>query len=246
MRRWEKALWLLVLITVPLATFSTSVGAHAANDWFPASWGANHFTVDWRFGENVPSGAYRDRIISGPAAWNNLNRIMTFNRQTPDYASFSVNVCPNQTEKNGVHWGDYGSSIAFTVLCTFQDAGGSDNSHLHSFQIGLNKFAPWYTGTGGISCTPTCRADLWSVAVHEFGHATGRGSTKGELMTAGDGDGHFPMSWSVCDLTQSDYHSMCAMEAPGETWGRSLNTHDIDTFKNRYGLPPVQSPSAQE
>ena len=119
------------------------------------------------------------------------------------------------------------------MLCTFQDAGGSDNNSLHSFQIKFDSTVTWYTGTGTPGST---EVDLWSLAAHEFGHATGRGKTFGGKATVGgDGFGHFLDSSSLCNVNEADHHTMCQTNiATGQKWDRSLNTHDKDTFENKY------------
>jgi hypothetical protein len=80
---------------------------------------------------------------------------------------------------------------------------------------------PFYTGTG----TPgEKQIDLQSIATHEWGHATGWGSS--------GGTNHFPEGWDVC--TMSPKHTMCPSIPEGKDYWRTLEEHDRDTFNNVY------------
>jgi hypothetical protein len=151
---------------------------------------------------------------------------MYFNYQNTqsDYSPFPASVCPGTFQKDAVHWGPIdgsGNTLATTWICN----KSSNASHLYSFQIKFDsdEGGRWYSDTG----TPgSSESDFWSVASHEFGHATGWTSHFGELTTL------CPQSGDL-----SGRHTMCAKILNGNTAQRSLNTHDRDTFVDAYPAP---------
>jgi len=144
---------------------------------------------------------------------------MYFNYQSsqPDYAPFSPSVCPGTFQKDAVHWGPIdGSGDGLAV--TFKCVKGGDESHLYSFQIKFDSDEAgfWYSDTG----TPGgSESDFWSVATHEFGHATGWSP-------------HFVEGSSLCPDGE-DQQVMCP-ELDGGATERRLDTHDKDTFSDAY------------
>jgi hypothetical protein len=94
---------------------------------------------------------------------------MSFNWQSGDLNAVDYNDCPDDPDKSGVHWKAIdgpGATIGQTRFCEY----ASDPTSIKTFQIKFDKDESWYLGTG----TPASSAlDLWSVAAHEFGHATG-------------------------------------------------------------------------
>ena len=228
----------LMFMGLLAATLSASFAAqaHTASDFYGPKWGQNHLNPKWRFISDFPNGnGQRSRMQDGKQQWNQLGQPMSFNYDNAngDYADFPFLSCPRKAdgtpdaEKDGVHWGYIDGNLGTagqTLVCSFADAGGTDSNSIANFQIKMDSGDNWYTGTG----TPgTNQADMWSVAAHEFGHATGR-------VKGGDGQGHFPDSWAVCNQTASEWHTMCKTGIAGTTWGRSLEAHDKDTFDNAY------------
>lgn len=211
--------------------------AHPGADWYPAKWPSSDRTVNWRFANNVPATAIRDRMKNGAAQWNAVSgSTMTFQFNTPDYSSFSGTSCAATEQKDAVHWGEIdnaGGTNAVAITCTFLDATGSgSNTTLHNFQIKLDHDETWYTGTG----EPSSNAiDAWTIASHEFGHATGRNSTAGGVQTiGGDGHGHFFNTDATHCPVSTSRHTMCQTQIAGASYSRTLETHDKDAFANAY------------
>ncbi|MEA2434116.1 MAG: Matrixin [Actinomycetota bacterium] len=99
---------------------------------------------------------------------------------------------------------------------------------MYSFQMLFDKEETWHFDPS----TPPGpgETDMWAVASHEFGHAGGR-------ITGGPGDqGHWPESSNLCpDLLNDRRHTMCPSYDFIGTVMRTLERHDIDTFRNAYG-----------
>lgn len=77
----------------------------------------------------------------------------------------------------------------------------------------------WYSGSGS---PPSTQMDLYSVAVHEFGHATGW-------------TGHWnQQGWPQFCQDADTYQTMCSGNAPGRIRWRTLGEHDIDTWHAAY------------
>jgi hypothetical protein len=76
----------------------------------------------------------------------------------------------------------------------------------------------------------TFETDMWAAASHEFGHAGGR-------ITGGpDDEGHWPENSRLCpDLLDDRRHTMCPSYDFIGVVMRTLEHHDIDTFRNAYG-----------
>jgi hypothetical protein len=233
---------LLILNGILLALVASPVAAHSPiSDWHAASWPSSDLIINWKFADGVPTGtALRARIKDGAQEWTNSSASqMNFSFDSgSDYASFPYNSCPSlsNAQKDAIHWGAFdgqGNTYGGTFKCSYYDAAGTPYSAttLHSFQIKFDQAENWNTST---SAPGTNQFDLWSGASHEFGHATGRGSTASRTAPGGDGHGHFPNSWAVCNETQSEHHTMCVSNRMDKTWDRSLNTHDLDTFNDAY------------
>lgn len=205
--------------------------------------------VNWRFTNQVPNvgDGTRNRIKDGAAQWNALGQSMTFAYDgQPDYEQPAIwrEYCGDDYQQDGVHWFNIDDSVALAEVykcSSVENAGGTGGTQLHSFQIRFDSSRNWFTGSGtGIA---SIQYDLWSVAAHEFGHATGRGGTATAGLSplptengvvVGDASGHFTLSTTYCNTNATAWHTMCAGVVNGTIWGRSLNTHDIDVFKGSY------------
>lgn len=185
--------------------------AHPAKDWYPREW-KNDLQVEWSFTKGYPArGGRRNRVKDAARAWNRLGQPMRFVWRK-DIDNLDPRRCPSREQKDGVHWriiDGNGNTLAETYRCY---AGG----RLHSFQITFDKQERWY---GGKAKPPRGRFDLWSVAAHEFGHATGF-------------SGHFSAGTRLCK--GSGQNTMCPLIRRGSRAWRTLERHDRDTFRNAY------------
>lgn len=194
------------------------VGAHNQSDYYPNKW-IQDLNVDWRFTTGFSDGSFRSRAQTGANRWNNLGEPMRFDQlsETPNYNPDSCPF-PIQYQRDGIHWvaiDGPGGYLATTPTCLFAEG------ELATFNIKFDSSEDWYTGTG----TPgSNQVDALSVAVHEFGHATG---FYGPFAI-----GHFDPTAGVC--TGNPVHTMCPGYVTGSTFLRTLEEHDKHTFGNAY------------
>lgn len=200
-------------MAVILALMIEPASAHDANVLIGKRW-IRDKSVNYGF---TPSGAplqlWRDRTNDGINQWNSQNQAMTFTR-VADYSDFDPTVCPPSYQKNGIHRRSRdgrGNVLAVTYTCVF-----AGTNELYSFQVVYDQDEFWYISNGDASDDTM---DLWSVASHELGHATGFG--------------HFGSNESICG-NDSGQNTMCPTYYIGTERMRTLATHDIHTFSAAY------------
>lgn len=235
MRRTPRMLILAVIALLVAAVATTVAGAHTSSTHYPAHW-IGLTSVPYRFESAVPTGAFRDRLKDGAAQWTAQGGTAEPNFYWPggdDFPDTSLtghcntgfygaNVLQYQDLDN------YGSGVLGVTLTCYR----TDTGEILSFQMGFDNDRDWYTGTGDANdgflnqCIPSCQSDLWSVASHEFGHATG-------FMGPSSTGGHFSSTDAVCADNDSQA-TMCPSYKPGTERQRSLSTHDIHTFTGAY------------
>ena len=239
---------LMLLTSYLIVTVFVAIPASSHTGLFQAKWGSNRLSdgIKWRFASDFPTGDARERMKDGASRWNTLYETHTgaatffnFEQNQTAYQAFPFGSCPTSggpyagdssvpggTEKDAMHWGVIdGAAVGQTLVCTFAMAGGTDSNSFHSFQIKMDSSYSWYTGAAAPGQNDK---DMLQVAVHEFGHATGR------IVGGYDQNGHFDPSGSLCVATEAGHHTMCASTIVNREWDRSLNTHDKDAFENAY------------
>lgn len=207
---------------------AAAVSAHTSSAFVGASsvggkWPSNH--VEPYFIRNTfPAQAYNDRINNSATVWAGASSdtadaatsfagytTVTGNADNPCLASWSAvywrNISPGLV--GNTVWGKCGSTVT------------------QKFSISVNACCgtPWYSGTG----TPgPSQWDLYSVMVHEMGHAAatwyGHYEDKPALGLAGVCSPYNPTSPNTGDAT------MCGQYYPGQSYARSLQVHDIHTY----------------
>lgn len=228
----------MILLAVLGSVFGLSYAASAHPNWNPytAYWSnTNDDNVNWRFSEVFPSNAARDRVREGADGWGDVgSSVLDFDYDwfSSDYAEFTYPLsCPENPdgtlnrpyEKDAVHQYDIdGAGPAITVSCYTPNGG------IHDFQITFDASDGrynWYNTTGNPG---TDQLDRMSVAIHEFGHATGW-------------DPHFdqgPTPAADCEGATGTRQTMCGGKPEywnqGMTWQRTLEEHDKHELQDAY------------
>lgn len=167
--------------------------------------------------KGFPTTTHVARINNGHTQWNAAGP----SGIEPDFwyagtTSTAGNAdLPCSATYNGVYWRNLDylgiGVLGFTPHC--ENTAGV----VTRFSMSIDSNASWYTGTGE---GPGGQYDLWSVASHEWGHATGW-------------YGHFASSESIC-VDNSAQATMCPFIRDGTQRIRTLDTHTIHTFQAAY------------
>lgn len=216
----------LHIMTVGLALASASfyspelAGAHRASV-YQRTYHPQSFTTQVYFDPSVPGGRVRSRILNGAGRWTRLGRQMVFvgHRRAKTFES----PCPQagQPQRGVVRWKSIdgpGGVAGRNLNCIYFD--GPYKGRIGGFVQRYDSEENWYTRTGRV---PSNAADLWSLASHEFGHATGRA-------------GHYPRSSPLCAPDFLGRETMCPGVVRGQARQRTLGIHDKHTFKRVYGV----------
>jgi hypothetical protein len=197
--------------------------AHTASTYYPNRWQTT--SQVWNFTQGFPTGAFRTRVRDGVAQWNNIGANFRFN-EGGQVANYSSTTCPT-SGRNGVHYRTIdgsGGTLAETLMCFGAGAMSSAN-------IAFDSQESWYTAT----LVPTgSQRDAWSVATHEWGHATG--------FYGPYANGHFNPAESIC--TAGSPQTMCPTYVPPTATDpkmRTVSGHDTHTFSAAYPVPPPPS-----
>jgi hypothetical protein len=220
----------VVLLSVALVGFTAvsttaPAAAHDQPNYYPQRWSGAR---GWFFTTEVPSGAVRDRLRNGLQAWNAVGQPFFFGGQLLDQPP-TVNPysCNGQTAI-GMWWRGIdgrNNTLGETAICT-------SGTTIVQANIIFDNSEYWYTGTGDAPSDPLIclrdhcgEFDLYSVAVHEAGHATGFAGPFNE--------GHFDAADAICS-SDSTQQTMCPFTRKGSESNRSLESHDVHTFDASY------------
>ena len=216
-RRWlatliAPAAAVIAVIAVPPAS------AHSGATLFHGAWSASTRAAVPIYAESNISGAALSRALAGAKAWDALGESLDFTwKGTKNLSRDACNGAVRGQNLIGLRPLDgRGKDLAMTTVCR---SGGT----IVRFVTVFDSAEDWYTGTS--TTVPRGRPDLWSVAVHEFGHAAGWAS---HFDDPGIGLGA-----GLCG-NFSGQHSMCATHYSGTARQRSPGPHDIDTFRAMY------------
>lgn len=204
--------------------------AHSAGSFYYSGWPAGHNETYW-FRDNVPTGNFRSRVIDGAYEWNDTpndgNAEPNFYNGGEKSDSGGDWNQPCQANYSAIYFRDLDSissgAVGYTPFCkVVVSDGGNSWTKITKFSLNLDSDRDWYTGTGDAPDWPP-DVDAWSIASHEFGHATGW-------------EGHFNDSGDQCpgDGTEA---TMCPVYEGGSERWRTLSDHDSHTFENQYPYP---------
>lgn len=217
--------WFATTFVMIAAVFLGSLPsyAHPAANWFFAHWNSGPFgqvDVLYQFDDSMSGSLYSaSRARTGDAAdtWDNRGQSIGF-RTTGIISNVSSDPCAELWNVNSIHRGTIdgpGDFLMETNVCW----NPSTDSMLR-FTITYDSAEEWDTTTG----TPgTSELDFWGAMTHEFGHGAGGWIPHWDEAGAGD----------LCPWTSSR-HTMCSTMSPGNTWFRTLGTHDGHTFDAQY------------
>lgn len=119
-----------------------------------------------------------------------------------------------------MHRGPLDGPVGLSGACVYTSGGTGRSSAWIIFDEG----AEWCTGTGNcydglFGSGIGANIDLASIATHEWGHVGGLG--------------HYGYEGNLCDFG-ADQLTMCPDYEPGSERWRTLERHDIDSFRARY------------
>lgn len=207
---------LVPLVAASSLTFLPLDAALAHNDFYAGHRWDNATNVNYYFRNSFPTD-YRPRIRDGFAQWNDTPND---GLDEPDFIHAGEETGGDWNEPcnsafNGIYYLelDSVSSSALGVVYRCVVSGG----RVIRFSMSFDEQRPWYSGTGE---TPAGSYDLWSMASHEAGHATGWG-------------GHLAEDGQYCPNDPSR-HTMCPTLYPGTERQRHLEVHDYHTFEGAY------------
>lgn len=210
-----------------LALWTPSAQAHTWPYYFVNKWyAANGFslTQNWRFMANVPGGGFRDRVKQGVGQWNAQGQPLQFVYLTGDYGDWQS--CESRVT-NAVRYAPIdgaGGVLAQAHVCYYEDI-----HQITNVLITFDSAEPWNPTTedsndpGPFGLCINCEVDVWGVAAHEWGHATG--------FLHLDSWGVDPVN---CNQDSLSYHTMCGTYYYGSDRERTLEVHDYHTFNTAY------------
>lgn len=232
--------WMTIALASLALGGAADASAHTLN-FYPWYYPSGTDNIPLYFDDDFPTGRARDRVADGAQQWNDLGRRFYFRVSKTPSVSSSADTAPNGLEarcptpqRDGrrvglAHWGAIdgrGDTIAQVGLCWRNRTGGR---HMESFRMYFDRTEQWYAGRGDSRVrnrrtgAVENRHDVWSVATHELGHATGW-------------LGHWRASGSFCSYSEHPgrMRTMCPFVAPGFERARTLAAADKHVFNSRY------------
>lgn len=152
----------------------------------------------------------------------------------------------NRANTNGTHYQNMGDPNDYAILlrCLPNDVA-QPPTPFYSYQIIFNTRNDWTFDAVPGPSSPGDGPDVWGLATHEFGHATG---------FVGHWDWNLPGTrpvWhhddaSLCDVNDIDLHTMCSgsVEASRLHRLRGIETHDWSVFTTQYPTASSSCPNS--
>jgi hypothetical protein len=226
----------VVLLTLFVVIAPRQASSHSSPTLYNAWWSASNYDEVRIYNRDNLSGAWLTRALSAAQNWTDVadNGAFTF-----EYIGvnneFSRDCRLNSTNRNPIFfatWDGAGDTAARTRQCW-----NETSDLMTGYSILFDVDEPWTpdAGTPDGACSPPstpCELDFASVAVHEFGHATGIGAGSADQKE------HWDESGEQCPSDDSNpdkrRHTMCPTAPLETTMMRSLELHDEHTVANRY------------
>jgi hypothetical protein len=164
----------------------------------------------------VAGAAARDAVLRGFGVWNNAGSRLKFFNAGFNY-SIAYNSC-NDYDQNGVFWAPVAGrdAVADVQACVFAE----NQTQYWSWNMRFSSSVKWNRDA---SRGPTLlETDLVSFAAHEAGHAAGHWIH----WNQGGAPGLCPVNDTL--------HTMCSATPSNKAWWRSLEKHDVHTFRLTY------------
>jgi hypothetical protein len=190
--------------------------AHSATVFYSPVWSTADRGAVKFYNDYTLTSSFLGRVIDGAKTWDKLGKSLDWDYVTK--ANLSRNVCdPKSFGRSLIYKGSIdgpGHTVAVTETCY-------TGKKLLRFTMRFDTAEVWNTSTA--TTFPADRTDVWSVAAHEFGHASG---WRKHLDEALDG-------LNLCGATKWQ-QTMCSVAFSGSTNQRTLGGHDVHTFDAIY------------
>lgn len=213
-------------VCVLALVFGTAASPALAHGGYPRTWGP--VTITWHFTVGFPSGAgQRDSVLEGTDQWTNTPNANFIWSQGSQHSNWSLTTnCDTEWAlglgNNTVNWKPIDGRGG--VAGSEWDCPPTGTGNMTKFWIRFDSDdAADFHWPGHPPDDPPIQAgeiDGWALASHEFGHATGFNN-------------HITDP-NLCEHAGIDLHTMCFFIEPGLARQRTLEVHDVDTFKTAY------------
>src|SRR5688572_4738685 len=158
------ALDAVIAVGIACSVLVITALAHSGGEAYPTRWERDQ-SVAYRFDGKIP-GDFKGPVNRAAKQWNKVHASMSFKKAKGKANAYPTSECGSRPQDNVMTERSLGGPLAVTTWCLFDGT-----SEIYSFQIAFEKDLDWYTGKGN---PDPGTWDVFSVALHELGHASGR------------------------------------------------------------------------